>query len=71
MANEHHHHHHHHAVGGSGCLFKNLIFPTSLLPPHIYLIDQNLNNDVGEDTLCVAVVLGDRLDGGNLINKSW
>ena len=48
-------------------LYFNFIFPTS----PVYLIDDNQNNDVEEDTLYVAVVVGDRLDGGNLINTSW
>ena len=68
MTNDHQHHHQ--AVGGVIyvlTLYLNLIFPTS----PVYLIDDNQNNDVEEDTLCVAVVVGDRLDGGNLINTSW
>ena len=58
----------HHAVGGAGYL--TLKSDLSLLPP-IFDRSLYLNNDVEEERLCVAVDVGDRWDGGNLINTSW
>ena len=71
MANEHQHYYisppPHHAVGGAG--YFTLKSDLSLLPP-IFDRSLYLNNDVEEDRLCVAVDVGDRWDGGNLINTS-
>lgn len=65
MANDHHHHHAVRPVGVSLYLILK-----SYLPHLPRIFDRSKPNDVEEDTLCIAVVVGDRLDGGNLINTS-